>query len=257
MGSSSIVSKRQAFRCDPGRIVQVKLQDSVQLQTVLALYDLVTVRNSGQTSYLRLKTSVKLHIDQMMRTRNFRVRNEVVESGSVTKSQKGKKAKFERKVGECFSGRHMHNVQKETHVFSVMTDLYKETCTVVKDEEDDRLLPHQIRRPRLTKGEKILKHSRQQRGKLFRRRSEIPCRYRTFSKIRHVVSGIFPCVKTTSLRLDAHLPTNAIFDMYEAEEEPSQKSNKGGAKGSVATLKGSIQLGCVSQDCYPRKSFST
>ena len=29
-----------------------KLQDSVQLQTVLALYDQETVRNNGQTSYL-------------------------------------------------------------------------------------------------------------------------------------------------------------------------------------------------------------
>ena len=37
-----------------------KLQDSVQLQTVLALYDQETVRNNGETSYLRFKTSVKL-----------------------------------------------------------------------------------------------------------------------------------------------------------------------------------------------------
>ena len=80
-----------------------KLQDSVQLQTVLALYDQETVRNNGQASYLRLKTSVKLHIDQMMRTRNFRVRNEVVERGSVARSQKGKKACVGRRVRECFS----------------------------------------------------------------------------------------------------------------------------------------------------------
>ena len=69
-----------------------KLQDTVQLQTVFASYDPETARNNGQTSYLRLKTSAKLHIDQMMKTRNFRVRNEVVERGSVTKSQRGKKA---------------------------------------------------------------------------------------------------------------------------------------------------------------------
>ena len=80
-----------------------KLLDTVQLQTILALYDQETVRNNGQTSYLRLKTSVKLHIDQMMRTRNSRVQSEVVERGSVTKSQNGKKACVERKVGECFS----------------------------------------------------------------------------------------------------------------------------------------------------------
>ena len=44
-----------------------ELQDSVQLQTVLALYDQETVRNNAQTSDLRFTTSVKLHMDQMMR----------------------------------------------------------------------------------------------------------------------------------------------------------------------------------------------
>ena len=75
-----------------------KLQDPVQLQTVLALYDQETARNSGKPNYSQLKTAVKLHIDQMMRTRNFRVRTDVVQRGSVTKSQKGKKAYVERKV---------------------------------------------------------------------------------------------------------------------------------------------------------------
>ena len=69
-----------------------KLQDSVQLQTVLALYDHETARHNGKPNYQQLTTAVKLHIDQMMRTRNFRVRNEVVKRGSVTKSQKGKKS---------------------------------------------------------------------------------------------------------------------------------------------------------------------
>ena len=49
-----------------------------------------------------LKTSVRLRIDQVMRTQNFRVQNEVVERGAVTKNQKGKKAYVARKVGECF-----------------------------------------------------------------------------------------------------------------------------------------------------------
>ena len=40
--------------------------------------------------------------DQMMRNRNFRIRSDVVEWGSVTKSHKGNKACVERKVGECF-----------------------------------------------------------------------------------------------------------------------------------------------------------
>ena len=37
--------------------------------------------------------------------------------------------------------------------------------------------------------------------------------------------------------------------------KPNKKSQKGGAKGSVAMLNESTQFGCVSQDSYPRKSI--
>ena len=45
------------------------------------------------------------------------------------------------------------------------------------------------------------------------------------------------------------------FRHVEAEDMPSKNSKKGGAKGSVAILRESVQLGCVSQDSYPRKSI--
>ena len=78
-----------------------KLENSVQLQTLLALYDQEATR-SKEPNYQHLKTALKLHADQMMRTRNFRVPSDVVKRGSVTKSQKGNKACVERKVGEWF-----------------------------------------------------------------------------------------------------------------------------------------------------------
>ena len=68
-----------------------KLENSIQLQTVMALHDQETARTK-KLNYHKLKTAVKLHIDQMTRTRNFRVRNDVVERGSVTKSQKRKES---------------------------------------------------------------------------------------------------------------------------------------------------------------------
>ena len=49
-----------------------------------------------------------------------------------------------------FSGRHMDSDQEETHVVSVMTQEHLETVAKVREEKDDRLLPHQIRRQRLT-----------------------------------------------------------------------------------------------------------
>ena len=41
----------------------------------------------------------KHHIDQVMRTRNFRIRSDVVERRSLTKSSEGQKAYVERKMG--------------------------------------------------------------------------------------------------------------------------------------------------------------
>ena len=80
-----------------------KLQNSVQLRTVMALYDQEVARNNGTPNYQRSKTAVKLHNDQMVRNRNFRVRNDVVERESVTKSQKGIEAYVEEKSGRVFS----------------------------------------------------------------------------------------------------------------------------------------------------------
>ena len=48
---------------------------------------------------------------------------------------------------------------------------------------------------------------------------------------------------------------NVSSDMLEADEKPSKESKKGGAKRSVALLKESTQLGCVSQDSCQRKSI--
>ena len=154
-----------------------KLQDSVQLQTVLTLYDQETPRNNEQTIYSRLKTSVRLHVDQVKITRNFRVRNEVVERGAVTWSQK-RKPTLRGKWENVFIGTQMDNFQKETHVVSVMNWL-RETVAEARDQKDNRPLPHQIRRSRLTAREKILsKESGNKHESFSDKRSKIPCRYR-------------------------------------------------------------------------------
>ena len=51
------------------------------------------------------------------------------------------------------------------------------------------------------------------------------------------------------------MATNAISDMLRQKESPTRSRRKVVQKGSVALLKESIQLGCVSQDSYPRKSI--
>ena len=49
----------------------------------------------------RLRSVVRRHIDQNIRTRNFKARNERIETGSLVKSQQGREASVERKVGKC------------------------------------------------------------------------------------------------------------------------------------------------------------
>ena len=112
----------------------------------MALYDQEVARNKGTPNYQPLKTAVKLHVVQVMRNRNFKARNDVVERGSVTKSHKEEKPALRGKWESAFSGKYMDNVPKETHVVSVMTLLPLETVAKVRDEKDDRFLLHPIRR---------------------------------------------------------------------------------------------------------------
>ena len=76
-----------------------KLQNSAQLRTVMALYDQDGARNNGTPNY-HLKTAAKLHVDQMMRTRNFKARNDAVERVSYQELKKRTKPTLKRKW-EC------------------------------------------------------------------------------------------------------------------------------------------------------------
>ena len=61
-------------------------------------------------------------------------------------SKKETKLTLRAKWETVFSGKHMDNVPKETHVVSVMTFQPLETRAKVRDEKGDRLLQHPIRR---------------------------------------------------------------------------------------------------------------
>ena len=64
--------------------------------TILAMYDQEIDRDRAMPSYQRLKIMVRRHIDQTITTRNFRARNESIETGVLVKSQQGKNVSFER-----------------------------------------------------------------------------------------------------------------------------------------------------------------
>ena len=151
-----------------------------------------------------------------MRTRKFRARNEVRERSSDQES-KGKKASVDKKVGQCSKG--------DSCSFS-HERATGNTVAELRDEKDNRPHPHQIRRPRLMardenaqKNQATEEKALQTKGDAFRADTEHVI-------TRHVIIGIHPCVKMTSLRQDACMARGAIFDMLRQRRSPARSQRK-------------------------------
>ena len=80
----------------------MRIRESVQLQTVLAMYEQEIDRDRAMSNYQRVKTMVRIHTGQTIRTRNFRVRNGRIGTGVLVNSLKGKNVSVEMRMGECF-----------------------------------------------------------------------------------------------------------------------------------------------------------
>ena len=122
----------------------------------------------------------------------------------------------------------MDNVQKETLVVSVMNHEPLETkAERARDEKDDRLLPHLIRgQIRLTARDK-----KSQRDLAIKRKAPstkgVHFHADTDSvQIRHVSSGILPCVRTKGLKKGCICGDKRHFRHVEAEGKPNKKSKK-------------------------------
>ena len=203
-----------------------KLQSSVQLQTVMALYDQVTARTKEPNCH-KLKTAVKLLYDQMMRTRNFRVRNEVVERGAVTKSQKGKKAYVERKVEECFQWKAHGQCSKG------------DSCKFSHDTQ----APGNSGEGQRRKGRSSSLASLRRRN-ILTARDKNPHRDQAVNRKTHMVrvefhadsnSGKNPsckfwhppvCLDYRSEKKDVYMATNAISDKLRQKESPAKSRRK-------------------------------
>ena len=179
-----------------------KLQDSVQLQTVLALYD-----HSKQWPTELFKDWRRLWgyilIDQTMRTWNFRAQNEIVERGATSKSEEGKKPYVERRVGECFQWKANGQCSKRAHVDSPMI-LHLGTDARIRQEKDNRPLLHLIQRQRLT-GKNPSTDQTAEVTALGQEGADS----RAEVKTRHGITGILPYVRVTSQKQDAVMATRA------------------------------------------------
>ena len=209
----------------------MKLQGSAQLQTVLALYDQAIVRDRVMSSHI---------YDHMIRARNFKARNERIETGVLVE-----KSALRGKWG-AINGKQSDNVQKETLAVSV-TEQHRETGAVTNKREHSLLL-HQKRGHRLT-----------EKSKGFGLRGEIPSGIKGRKACKKNLRGTCtnpscdywhpPCVKITSLNRDANMATIVSLDTLRLMGSPVKKSRRNvDGKGSVALLKSESTSGlCVSR----------
>ena len=108
------------------------------------------------------------------------------------------------------------------------------------DEKNNRPLPHQSRRPRLTAVEKTSQKNQvtemkalQTKGATFRADTEIVI-------IRHVAVGLLPCVTTTSLRPDAYMEENVSSDTLRLMRSPAKSQTKVVRKDQFANCNPSL-----------------
>ena len=88
-GRSSIIDAKISSDDILGSLYKLRKRESVQLKTVLELYDMEIRQKTSFPNYQKLKTTVKRSIDLKLRLRNFDARHGKIESGAVIKNRKG------------------------------------------------------------------------------------------------------------------------------------------------------------------------
>ena len=84
---------------------RLRIRESDQLRTVLAVYEQEVNQDRSKPSYQKLKTMVRRHVDQMIRTRSFKVRNGRIGAGSIGEdSEKGRMSALTGHQENAFSG---------------------------------------------------------------------------------------------------------------------------------------------------------
>ena len=196
-----------------------KLQDAVQLQTVLALYDQENVRNNEPPNYSRWKTMVTRHTQFQSPERNSGKRS------SNQESKKGEKPARKGRWENAISGQQLDNVRKEIHAVSVTMD-HLETDAII-DKKDNRPLLHQKRRHRLTerypqRGQEAEVRALLEKEDRFRAETSLGESVR----ICRVIIGTIPCVSISSLNQDAHVATNVGIDTLKLMVSPVKSLRK-------------------------------
>ena len=154
-----------------------------------------------------------------MRTRNFRVWKEE-QSARVKKERK---PTLRGKWQSVFSGRHMDNVQKEMLFQSGQTSTRRPVRWRRKGRSSS---PAPNSKAKTDEGTEIAQKQQETERKALQTKG---AKFRVVAKNCKNPScnfGIFPCVKTTSLRLDAKREEHVSSDMMRLRRSPARSQRK-------------------------------
>ena len=160
-----------------------KLPDSVQLQTVLTLYDQETL-NGEKTSYFMLKSSVRLQIDQKMRSRKPETKWFTEEKWHGVEKETKPKLKGLWEIAGI--AKQQDDVLKETHVVFVMELTLVETRASIQNKNE-----HPLRHPNWRQ------HKMKRENRLIKRMKNQLTGKATFHVIGEIVP--IPCVALSTL----------------------------------------------------------
>ena len=217
------VSEMPSFLILEG-LYKSKIENSVQLQTVMALVWSRNGANQGaQLSQIEDCCETSFWPDD----ENLKLQSPERCCGKRVSNQESKRKQSLRREESGIVFRHMDKVPKETHVVSVMTHKTLETEDKVRDEKDDRLLLHPIRRQnRLTAKDKHPHTDQAANRKTHWTRV-------TFHADSNSNSGILPCVRLQVWKrmcIWRQMPFPTCWGRRKAQQKVEERM----CKGSVA-----------------------
>ena len=186
-----------------------------------------------------------------MTSQNLKARNEVIDRGAVTRSQKGNKANVERKVGDCWQWQATGPCSEgDSCSFNHGVPASGKRSEPHRQKERSSSPTPNSKATKDGKG----KSSDEKDGKSFDNRNKIACHWRNCTNpscgYRHP-----PECQNYISQIGCRYGKNCYFRHVELAEKPNKKSKKRGANGSVAVLKELTWMNCVSRDPHPKKSI--
>ena len=198
------------------------------------MYEQEIIRNSEQPNNSKLEIAVRRHIDQQMRTRNFRARNETVERRALTKRPKGSKAVVESKVGACYQWKAIGQCSRGDSCSFSHADAPRKGCGQRQEEQTSSPTPE----AKVQADGKLPSKSSGHRGETpSGTRGRIPCRdFLKGTCMNSSCNHWHPpvCLNYKSLTGCACGKKSADSDMFRRRRSPAKQSKKSDGKGSVA-----------------------